>query len=152
MNVSMTEVATTMRTRFESGGTAPEPADILKNKRSPQRIKAPAGAYSLGRSKFLKSPDSTPKLIFFQHALGRFYSRDNNYRHSADQPRKKQVLEDRQNVVHQEAHSRHCSPVGWRNQSTTPGLLKSAPCGTFPPEPGYSRWSQACCRSLFFPI
>jgi len=30
MKVSMTEVATTMRTRFESGGTAPEPADILK--------------------------------------------------------------------------------------------------------------------------
>jgi hypothetical protein len=31
MNVSMTEVATTMRTRFEIGGTAPEPADILKS-------------------------------------------------------------------------------------------------------------------------
>src|ERR1051326_630836 len=99
MNVSMTEVATTMRTRFESGGTAPEPADMFKVNNG-RYIRTPADALFARPILNSLSPDSTPNLlIFFQHALGRFYSRYNNYRHSADQSRKKQVFEDRQNVV-----------------------------------------------------
>jgi hypothetical protein len=44
-------------------------------------------------------------LVIFQHALGRLDGRDDYYRHSADHPCKKEVLKERQNMVHQEVHS-----------------------------------------------
>src|SRR5215467_14679863 len=103
MNVSMTEVATTMRTRFESGGAAPEPADILEsNGHCQNNTNAPA---CRGRADSLRSLfQKAAALVLFQHALGCFDRRDDNDRHGADQPGKKQVLKKRQDMVDQEVH------------------------------------------------
>jgi hypothetical protein len=54
MNVSMTEVATTMRTRFEIGGTAPEPADILKSNNGRYQQWLNAVPVRRGRADFFK--------------------------------------------------------------------------------------------------
>jgi hypothetical protein len=116
MNVSMTEVATTMRTRFESGGTAPEPADILESNNGRYRP-GYKRACSQEPRKFLKKPSSKPSFsVLFQHALGCFYGRNNNHGHGADQPGKKEVLKNRKNMVDQEVHDCNCSPVAERNQ------------------------------------
>ena len=122
MNVSITEVATTMRTRFESGGRAPEPSDILKvitASNQPGRQEAP-----VGRAALIPQFSSSRRfaLFVFEHALGCLNGRDNNYRHGADQPGKKSVFEKRQNMMHQEVHDCYCSPVAERNQRDSAGL------------------------------
>jgi len=106
-----------MRTRFESGGTAPEPADIFKRKRGPykQELQGRLNPHPLP----LRGP-----LIVFQHALGRFNCRDDNYRHGADQPGKKKILEQQQKMVEHEIHDCNCSPARERNQKKAV-LLKS---------------------------
>jgi hypothetical protein len=57
----MTEVATTMRTRFEIGGTAPEPADILKSNNG--RYQQWLNAVPVRRAVLIsQNPDSMPDL------------------------------------------------------------------------------------------
>src|ERR1700747_1238569 len=90
-------------------------------------------------------------LVFFQHALGRFNGRNNNHRHSADQPRNKEVLKDRQNIVRQEVHSWHCSPVPERNQSRTWGLLKSCSVRNIPTRAWILALLSSALQILVFP-
>jgi hypothetical protein len=56
--------------------------------------------------------------------MGSLNRRDNDDRHSADEPGKKKVLEKRQKVMDHEVHDSHCSPAGERKQRKA-GLLKS---------------------------
>src|SRR5690349_13098433 len=125
MNVSMTEVATTMRTRFESGGTVPEPADILKSNNGRYQQVRIIAHVCRGRVKFSSPSSSVWSLFVFQHALGCFYGGDNDNRHRAYQPGKEEVLKKRKNIMDHEVHDCHCSPVPERNQRIRRGLLES---------------------------
>src|SRR5437899_2805286 len=100
MNVSITEVATTIRTRIACGWT--ESVDMLKS-----------SAYN----RFLK-PANLPSpavvraaSVFFQHALGCFHGCNNDHRHGADQPGNKKILEHGQNIMDHEVHDCHCIPA-----------------------------------------
>jgi hypothetical protein len=103
MNVSITDVATTMRTRFECGGAAPEPADMMESNNGHYNRQAVCRAALEPGSSL--SFMVRGRLVLLKHALCGFDGRDNYNWHSANHPRKEQVFKDRQNIMDHEIHN-----------------------------------------------
>src|SRR5437016_11620599 len=117
MNVSMTVVATTMRTRFDCGGMNCDPEDMAKCGKRPSGTPFRCSAGRIGFEIFLSGTvTGLPVLVFFQHAFGCPDCGDDDHRNSAYQARNEEVLEDREEIPHHKVHVSHCSPVVQWNQ------------------------------------
>lgn len=93
-----------MRTRFDCGGTAPEPADMTKNANGlyqPEKIAVRRAVRELDSSLNFMVPG---RFVLFHYALGGSDGRNNDHRHGSQQSGKKEVLENRQNIFDQEIH------------------------------------------------
>ena len=89
MNVSITDVATTMRTLFDCAGIIPDPSDMVKvitayhQSKSPPEDKLGPGCM-LETLVPLLSLVFPHRLILFQHALSGAHGCNNDYRNRAD--------------------------------------------------------------------
>src|SRR5205809_3893987 len=151
MNVSMTVVATTIRTRFDCGGMNWDPEDIANATNDHQEHLFRCSAGRVGLEIFLSGTvTGLPVLVFFQHAFGRPDSSDDDHRNSPYQTYDEEVLEDREEIPNHKVHGSHCSPVIRRNQKLNSSLLEFSECPKFQLEPGCWPSSPAGCKSLFF--
>lgn len=112
-----------MRTRFECGGTAPEPADMTESNNGHYNRQAVCRAALEPGSSL--SFMVRGRLVLLKHALCGLDGRDDNNGHRADHPRKEQVFKYRQNIMDHEIHNSLIVV------STESGIKKTAITATF---------------------
>lgn len=103
MKVSITEVATTMRTLFVCGGTAPDPADMTESNNGHYNRKFACRAVCEIESSLSFMVPS--RFVCFKDAFGCLNGGDNDHRHRPDQPYEEEILKDRQKMMDQEIHN-----------------------------------------------
>src|SRR6267142_2581249 len=124
MNVSMTEVATTMRTRLATCGFRGVSGIYVKQQKTTTNMPLSFGACSSGHSTadviFSRTRTRRPCGISFRNTLRGPYGGNDDHRYGAEQARKKQIFKDRKKIMDDKVHLLIVMPPGAGNQRILP--------------------------------